>query len=101
MREPLTFPALGTTAALLVEPDDAVAPAREILADEIDAIDLACSRFRDDSELARINRRADSWMGVSPLFVEALDVGLRGARPHRWPGRPDDRLRVAGARLRP
>jgi len=80
MREPLTFPALGTTAALLVEPDDAVAAAREILANEIDAIDLACSRFRDDSELTRVNRRAGSWMGVSPLFVEALDAALRGAR---------------------
>jgi FAD:protein FMN transferase len=80
MREPLTFPALGTTAALLVDPDDALESAREILATEINAIDIACSRFRDDSELTRVNRQSGSWVNVSPLFVEALDVAQRGAR---------------------
>jgi len=80
MRDPLTFPALGTTAALLVEPDDALEPAREILATEIEAIDFACSRFRDDSELTRVNRQSGAWVTVSPLFVKALDTAQRGAR---------------------
>ena len=80
MREPLTFSALGTTAALLVEPDDQLALAREIFAAEIDAIDLACSRFRDDSELTRANRMSGSWVSVSPRFIEAVDVAVRGAR---------------------
>ena len=80
MREPLSFAALGTTAALLVDPDHALVAARAVLEAEIDAIDLACSRFRDDSELACVNRSAASWVAVSPLFVEALDVALRGAR---------------------
>lgn len=80
MREPLTFPALGTTAAVLVEPDDALAPASEIVTAEIDAIDRACSRFRDDSELTRVNRASGSWVDVSPLFLEALEVAQRGAR---------------------
>jgi thiamine biosynthesis lipoprotein len=80
MREPLTFAALGTTAALLVDPDDALESARAVLEAEVDAIDLACSRFRDDSELARVNRSAASWVAVSPLFVDALDVAVRGAR---------------------
>ena len=76
---PLTFPALGTTAALLVDPDDALEHARKLLQREIDAIDLACSRFRADSELSRLNARAGSWFTVSSLFMEALDVGVRGA----------------------
>ena len=80
MRESLTFPALGTSAALLVEPDDSLARARELLESEIDAIDVACSRFRDDSELTRANRNAGSWVDVSPLFLEALDVAVRAAR---------------------
>jgi FAD:protein FMN transferase len=80
MRAPLTFPALGTTAALLVDPDDALAEARALLAAEVDAIDAACSRFREDSELSRANASASSWFVVSPLFIEALDVARRGAR---------------------
>ena len=80
MRLPLTFPALGTTACLLVEPDAGLDRAREILQQEIDAIDLSCSRFRDDSELSRLNAHAPSWFAASPLFLEALDVSLRGAR---------------------
>jgi FAD:protein FMN transferase len=80
MREPLTFPALGTRAVLHVQPDHALARARALFEAEIAAIDVACSRFRDDSELTRVNRNAGSWTDVSPLFVEALDVALRGAR---------------------
>jgi thiamine biosynthesis lipoprotein len=80
MREPLTFPALGTTAVLVMDPDDALASGRSLLEAEIDAIDIACSRFRDDSELTRVNRGPSSWVVVSPVFMEALDVALRGAR---------------------
>lgn len=80
MREPLILPALGSRAALLVEPDDGLVLARRQLELQIDAIDRACSRFRDDSELTRANRNAGSWLDVSPLFIEALDVALRAAR---------------------
>lgn len=80
MQAPLTFPALGTTAVLLVDPDSSLAAARAVLTAEIDAIDVACSRFREDSELSRANASASAWFTVSPLFLEALDVALRGAR---------------------
>src|SRR5207249_6380351 len=43
-------------------------------------IDVACSRFREDSELTHANRDAGSWADVSPLFLEALDVAVRAAR---------------------
>ncbi len=74
------FPALGTTAVVAVTEVRARAGAVDILADELNAIDLACSRFRTDSELSTINRTPGSWVVVSPLFLAALDVALAAAR---------------------
>ncbi len=47
---------------------------------ELDAIDRACSRFRDDSELSRLNARAGT-AGARrrPLLCEALELALRAA----------------------
>jgi FAD:protein FMN transferase len=47
---------------------------------ELDAIDRACSRFRSDSEIARVNASAGGTVRVSPLFAEALALALRAAR---------------------
>jgi len=79
MLPPITFAALGTTVTLLVAEDRARDDARAILAQEIDAIDAACSRFRDDSELSRVNANAGTWIPVSARFLEALEVARRGA----------------------
>ncbi|MGF1432405.1 FAD:protein FMN transferase [Kitasatospora sp. LaBMicrA B282] len=73
------FPALGTTAELLVTDPDRLAPARAVLAAELAAIDLACSRFRPDSELSRANAAAGRPVTVGPLFAEALTAALRAA----------------------
>jgi FAD:protein FMN transferase len=43
-------------------------------------IDLAASRFRDDSELSRLNATPDIDVIVSPLLARALSAALRGAR---------------------
>jgi len=80
MRSPISFPALGTTATLVVTDDRAEEDARDILVAEIDAIDVACSRFRYDSELTVVNANAGRRSSVSALFMEALEVALRGAR---------------------
>jgi len=40
-----TWPALGTTAAVLVTEPGAIAKARALLKDELEQIDAACSRF--------------------------------------------------------
>ena len=80
MPEPLTFPALGTTATLLVTDSTAGDVAREMLMAEIEAIDAACSRFRDDSEISLLNANAGQVMSVSQLFIDALEVALRAAR---------------------
>ena len=46
-----SFPALGTTAAVTVLGAAHLPAARALVEDELRAIDEACSRFRDDSEL--------------------------------------------------
>lgn len=69
-----TFPALGTTAVLLVTDASALAEAQRLLRTELDAIDLACSRFRADSEVCRLP--AGRPAQVSPLLREALEAAL-------------------------
>jgi len=75
-----SFPALGTTAGLFVEDERSLRAARGILARELEAIDLACSRFRPDSALSELNAAAGSPLRVSLLLLEAIEVGLRAAR---------------------
>jgi FAD:protein FMN transferase len=71
--------ALGSTAVLGVTVPDALSQARREVESELAAIDLACSRFRPDSELSRLNARAGRPMQASPLLIEALEVALRAA----------------------
>jgi FAD:protein FMN transferase len=75
-----TWRALGTTLTVLVgdprELTTAAARARSV----IDDIDRACSRFRADSELCRVNAAAGSPTHVSRLFVRATHCALRAAR---------------------
>ena len=74
-----TWEALGTTAQVIVTDPDALETAVAIAEDELAAIDLVCSRFRDDSELTALNRAGGLPFAASPLFVEALAVALRAA----------------------
>lgn len=76
----MRFPALGTTAHLLVTDPSRLDVARRALADELLGIDLACSRFRVDSELAAVNGAAGEWCAVSALFEAALTAALAAAR---------------------
>ncbi len=48
--------------------------------DVLDEVDRACSRFRDDSELSRVNSAAGSRVSVSRLFLRATRCALRAAR---------------------
>jgi thiamine biosynthesis lipoprotein len=72
--------ALGTTASVSVTDPGAIVGARELLETELDRIDLACSRFRRDSELTRVNEAAGKPVAVSDLLMEAIEVALRVAR---------------------
>ena len=71
--------ALGTGIVLRVTAPASLAAARAAVEGELAAIDLACSRFRADSELTRLNAAAGRRTRVSPLLAEAIELALRGA----------------------
>src|SRR5690349_13252834 len=49
------------------------------VAEVVEAIDAACSRFRADSELVRLNARAGRPTVVGELLLDAIRVALRAA----------------------
>jgi thiamine biosynthesis lipoprotein len=73
------FRALGTTALLLVTEPARLRTAERVLRDELAAVDLACSRFREDSEISKLHLNAGHAAQVSPLLAEAIRVALRAA----------------------
>jgi thiamine biosynthesis lipoprotein len=74
-----SFPALGSTATVVVTDQAALRAARSLLEAELDAIDRACSRFRADSELTQLNASAGRPVRVSALLADALRVALEAA----------------------
>lgn len=74
-----TFTALGTTAEITTLDPRALSGAIDVLERELAAIDCACSRFRDDSEVARLAANAGRWMPAGPLLLEALQAGIDAA----------------------
>ncbi|WP_209308985.1 FAD:protein FMN transferase [Blastococcus sp. CT_GayMR16] len=54
--------------------------ARELVTDLLADVDLAASRFREDSELAAVDTAHGEWTTISPLFTELIAVALRAAR---------------------
>ncbi len=78
-----SFRAIGTTATVVVQDPARAADAQRMLATELEAIDLACSRFRPDSELSMLHENAGRTVCVGPLLFEALEVALDAAVPDR------------------
>jgi thiamine biosynthesis lipoprotein ApbE len=79
------WPALGMLVQLVVTSPGRLAAARELLEADLLALDLACSRFRPDSELVAIGNFARDASApvtvlVSPLLAEAVAVSLRAAQ---------------------
>ena len=77
--------ALGMLVQLVVTSPERLGPARELLEADLLALDLACSRFRPDSELVAIGNFARGASApvtvlVSPLLAEAVAVSLRAAQ---------------------
>ena len=78
--------ALGMLVQLVVTEPRQLAPARELLEIELLALDLACSRFRADSELVALANAARCAAGeevtvpVSPLLADAVAVAIRAAQ---------------------
>ena len=67
-----TFGVFGTTAVIVVTEPTALGPARAIADAELAAVDLACSRFRPDSELSRINQARGKPMQISELLAALI-----------------------------
>ncbi len=74
-----TFRAIGTTATVVVRDSATAGVAERLLADELKDVDLACSRFRDDSELQMVHANAGHTVRVSQLLFDALEVALDAA----------------------
>lgn len=75
-----SFGVFGTTAVLLVTEAGALSQARALADAELAAVDLACSRFRPDSELAAVNAARGAAVQVSELFADLLSAALRAAQ---------------------
>ncbi|HUD76746.1 MAG TPA: FAD:protein FMN transferase [Streptosporangiaceae bacterium] len=75
-----SFEVWGTTAVLLVTSPLAAVPARRLAEHVLADVDLACSRFRPDSELTRLNEAGGEPMMISATFADLLSAALRAAR---------------------
>lgn len=71
--------ALGCIVRLVVTDRDVLWLAAQLLDDEIKAIDVACSRFRVDSELMQVPSARGAEVAASPLFGQAMAAALRAA----------------------
>jgi thiamine biosynthesis lipoprotein ApbE len=71
--------ALGCAVRLAVTEPTALADARQALVVWLARVDFACSRFRDDSELAALDRSAGRETPVSDVLADAVAAALRGA----------------------
>ena len=71
--------ALGTLVQLVVTDPRCLAEARDLLAADLAEVDLACSRFRADSEICALRTAGGHPVRVSPLLAEAIAVALRAA----------------------
>ena len=96
-----TWEALGTSVVLRVTDPGALARRAREVERELDAIDRACSRFRADSELSRVNARAGAPVRVSSAADRSARGGPARRRADRRRRRPDGRPGARARRLRP
>jgi thiamine biosynthesis lipoprotein len=75
--------ALGTGVRLVVTDPGSLAETRRLVEAELEAVDMACSRFRPDSELSHANAEAGRWVEISALFLAALEAAIWAARATR------------------
>jgi thiamine biosynthesis lipoprotein len=70
----------STTVVLRLCDPRGLSAARAAVTRELAAIELACSRFREDSEIAAVNAARGRAVRVGPLLADALELALRAAR---------------------
>ncbi|WP_081438323.1 FAD:protein FMN transferase [Pseudofrankia asymbiotica] len=69
----------STTARVVVTDPATIDEARQIVADELAAVDAAASRFRDDSEISQLAAAGGRPRRVSPLLAELVAAALTAA----------------------
>lgn len=72
--------ALGGSLRLVVTDPRSLRAAKAAVDEVIEAIDAAASRFREDSELSRLNATPEREVVVSRLLGQAIAAALRGAQ---------------------
>jgi thiamine biosynthesis lipoprotein len=65
---------------VLATNDDGLGRATTAVREVLEDVDAVYSRFREDSELSRLNAGAGRAIRVSPLLATAIDAALRAAR---------------------
>lgn len=73
------FDAFGSYGHVAVRRPSDLAPVLALVQRVVADVDATCSRFRDDSDLARANRRPGRWTTVDPLLVAAVDAACGAA----------------------
>ena len=74
-----SWPALGTNATVVVADPAGLAAACRSVQAVLEEIDRAASRFREDSEISRVNRAGGAPVAVSETFMRAARCALRAA----------------------
>lgn len=77
--EQVRWQSLGTYVQLSVSDPERVAAAERRARALLASVDWACSRFRRDSELHRVNTGAGTWVRVDPLLVAATRAAVEAA----------------------
>ena len=81
LQSSVSFPALGSVAFVAVSEERRLTEARAAVGETVVEFDLACSRFREDSELTALNAAAGGpAVRVSKLLLDAVNAALRAAR---------------------
>ena len=70
----------STRMHLLVTDPEALPAARAAVDSELDAIELAASRFRPDSEVCALAKAAGARVSVSPMLADLIAAALDAAR---------------------
>jgi thiamine biosynthesis lipoprotein len=91
------WPVWGTTARVVVTEPDRLAEARRLVTGYLGAVDRACSRFRDDSEVQQVHRAGGRPVYVSAMLADLVATALAAAR--RTSGRVDPTVGAAMVRL--
>jgi thiamine biosynthesis lipoprotein len=75
-----TFRALETSTFVAVRDPYELDAARSLAASVLRDVDDVCSRFREDSDLSRVNAHPGRWVEVDPLLLIAVAVAVDAAR---------------------